>query len=432
MNKKIIVIETDSSFFENLERNFKKEKLIPDFEIERIIPTSKIKIEVIEFCLEKIKILLDKNDIYCVLIDICIIDGKSYPLGIEIAKKIREVLPQVPIFNITNKTEQDKDFDSLSEASLEDIDGVLVKSYLEGENFSKERFNNMFEKAHKKRAISPIANFEKTKLEKTNYEIAIITALDNPEFTALKKIINNYQVLNKNLYKIDENTIYFEGKVSGKNQREINVIIATEDTLGMPSIGCLSTRIITNFHPKYLIILGIAAGIEGKTKIGDILIAEYCWDYGCGKLDMEKGKEVFKPYIQQLKLDEELRQLFIKYKSEDELLNKIRLNYNPEPDTILKLHIGPFASGSAVIANDSFVFNLKEEHKKLIGFDMESYAVFKAAEAFPSHLKPKVISIKSVSDFGNSKKNNDLQPHHQSYAAFTSTMFFKEFISREF
>lgn len=54
---------------------------------------------------------------------------------------------------------------------------------------------------------------------------------------------------------------------------------------------------------------------------------------------------------------------------------------------------------------------------------MESYAVYLAASS-TSVKPPQFVSIKSVSDFAGSSKNED----YQEYAAHTSASFIKEFL----
>ncbi len=431
--KKLIFIETDGRFIKNIENNLKKEGLQNDYSVVNIMPSTESKNVhqlVVESCIGQVVSLDSTEDnIYGIFIDICIIDGESAPLGIEIAKRIRSLFPQIPIFNITNKTKHDFEFDSLSSATLENIDGVLVKSFLEGDAFSKDRFEEIFNKAHIKRSVTASVDDEKN-TENKKFDIAIVTALDDPEFKSVKKIINNVKPINNDKYSIYDCSVYFEGTMAGKN-KDLNVIIACDSRMGMPAISSLATRIINTFKPTYLVTLGIAAGIEGDANIGDILVTEYSWDYGSGKSELIKGKEVFRPYINQLKLDESLRNKFIQYKSKTDILNRIREEFPTPEDSILKLHVGPFASGAAVISNDRFVDELKEKHKKIIGFDMEVYGVYCAAESFPDSIKPKVIAIKSVSDFGNSNKGNPLKKQHQAYAAYTSSEFFKVFAQNE-
>jgi nucleoside phosphorylase len=432
--KKLIFIETDYRFIKNFENNLKKEDLDKEFEVIMIMPDSsakKVEDLVVQSCVDQtLSFEKDEDNIYGIFVDICIIDGISAPLGIKIASILRKYFRQIPIFNITNKTKLDSDFDSLSFATLENIDGVLVKSFLEDDSFSKSRFDTIFTKASLKRAITIDENIKGKDIIDNSYDIAIITALIKPELEAVKKTLKNIKPINKAAYSINDTTIYSEATIEGKN-RELKVVYASDDMMGMPAITSLASRTISSFKPKYIVILGIAAGIEGDTNIGDIMVTEYSWDYGSGKRELINKKEVFRPYVNQLKIDEGLRKILLEYKSNTVLLNEIRDGYPQPEETLLKLHIGPFSSGSAVISSDKFVDELKVEYKKLIGFDMEVYGVFCASESFPDGIKPKVLAIKGVSDFGTSNKNNPLKKHHQAYAAYTSAEFFKRFVKNE-
>jgi nucleoside phosphorylase len=62
--------------------------------------------------------------------------------------------------------------------------------------------------------------------------------------------------------------------------------------------------------------------------------------------------------------------------------------------------------------------------RKVVGLEMEAYAIFQAAH-LAREPRPKVLIAKSVSDFANSRKNDDAQ----QYAAFTSARFIYEFFT---
>ena len=66
--------------------------------------------------------------------------------------------------------------------------------------------------------------------------------------------------------------------------------------------------------------------------------------------------------------------------------------------------------------------DVREQHKNLVGIEMESYAVFTAVE-YSSEPRPKCISIKSVCDFGDESKSDIAH----AYAAHTSSNFLYEF-----
>jgi len=88
----------------------------------------------------------------------------------------------------------------------------------------------------------------------------------------------------------------------------------------------------------------------------------------------------------------------------------------------LKAVLGPVASGAAVVADPTIVQRVQGHARKVVGIDMETYGVFFASQN-ACKPRPAVISIKSVVDFADSKKDDSAHP----YAAFTSAQFLWEF-----
>jgi nucleoside phosphorylase len=98
-----------------------------------------------------------------------------------------------------------------------------------------------------------------------------------------------------------------------------------------------------------------------------------------------------------------------------------------KPSTALRFHIGPGASGSAVVADNSTVEAIQQQHRKLTGLDMEAYGVAAAARSscIP---KPTALVIKSVVDFANSKKSDKWHGYACHVSARTVAEFFERFI----
>lgn len=71
--------------------------------------------------------------------------------GIQIARALRNEYQQTPIFIITDKISFTSEQSLLSEASLEDIDGVFIKHYISGKGFSSEILELILKKASIKR-----------------------------------------------------------------------------------------------------------------------------------------------------------------------------------------------------------------------------------------------------------------------------------------
>jgi nucleoside phosphorylase len=187
--------------------------------------------------------------------------------------------------------------------------------------------------------------------------------------------------------------------------------------MGMPAAAVLTMKIINNFKPNYLVMAGITAGIKGQVNLGDILVADPSWDYGSGKIKDEEGEAVFYPDPQPIRLNPDIKELLTLISNNNSLLDEIKSKWPAEkPETSLKLHIGPVASGAAVLSHNSVIESIKKHNRKLLGVEMESYGVLYAATHCPKP-RPIVIAIKSVCDFADSEKNDN----YQRYAAYTSS-----------
>lgn len=299
--------------------------------------------------------------------------------------------------------------------------------------------------------VKPYLPVEKVVTMSNPYDadIAVITVLDI-EFKSIKQLLSDFAVVSNPVFKDLDHANYYAGSLDSPN-RKLKVILTKSPEMGMPATTATAMKVIFHFKPRYIIMTGIAAGISGKTKIGDILVGEVLWNSGSGKRVRVPVKRLmtssdgaystneinyvskFVPYINQIDLDASVASEINSVIDQELYCNEIKRNYDI---SILKqsarkalslnisIRLGPFASGSSVIANEDIVEELKEQHAKLLGFDMEAYGMFYAAKHSLGP-KPIAISIKSVSDFGDSKKNNPNKDAHQTYAAYTSAAFFK-------
>jgi len=250
----------------------------------------------------------------------------------------------------------------------------------------------------------------KSSIRQYGSEICVIAALHTPELKALLNIkhwnFTNYEAP-------DDPTNYYHGTLKGNK----DIYAAASPRMGLPAAAVLATKMINKFRPKYLVMIGIAAGIKDKAKLGDIIVADPGWDYGNGKITLDaEGVSSFEPSPHQLNLDPIIKKQFDKIEQNHSALAKIYAEWPAnKPDTQLRLHVGPFASGASVIADPGITLTLKDQHRKIVGFDMESYGVMTAGHD-SDEPKPKVIIIKSVCDYGDAAKNDQFQ----AFAAYTS------------
>lgn len=93
--------------------------------------------------------------------------------------------------------------------------------------------------------------------------------------------------------------------------------------------------------------------------------------------------------------------------------------------TVLRMHVGPMASGPAVLADRDHAPLIQRQHRKVLRIDMEAYAIFGAAEQ-ASRPRALPFVIKGVVDFAD-PSNNDSR---QAYAAYVSASLLKAFMEK--
>lgn len=255
---------------------------------------------------------------------------------------------------------------------------------------------------------------------KYNYDLCIITALQS-EMEKIHQLPWNWGAY----LPIDDTSFYRTGHFK-TGKRDYTVATAVAPRMGMVSSALLTAKLLTNLTPRFVVMPGICAGIPGKAKLGDILLADPSWDWQSGKRVNDSGNPAFAVSPHQLPVAEHIRSRGQLLKVDKSLWREVKDGYGGRaPDHELSLVIGPVASGSAVLADEEVVDEIKKQERNLIGVEMEIYGVYSACanSGFP---KPTTFAMKSVCDFANADKNDD----YQDYAAYTSAQAVRIFLEK--
>ena len=304
------------------------------------------------------------------------------------------------------------EFDTALE-ELQQMKEELPLSPIKYENDSNEWITTL------KNYLSLDLRIQTEQREHYDYDAAIICALDNPELEEVRKLPIAW-----NLYNIfGDSTDYYTGIYNGKR-----VVCAASYEMGLSSAAILSTKLITLFRPKYLIMTGIAGGVDRDSlNYGDIMIADPCFDYESGKRVNEGGANILKPDYRQVRLDDSALQAIRRIAAQKENLKLIHdtCTYT-KPDEIPEIKIGFFGSGAAVLSDKKIIEEVLGHTRKFLGFDMEAYSVMLSG-ALATRPKPVTVVMKSVSDFGDGKTDQ-----YQKYAAYTSAKVLLHFLDEVF
>ncbi|MEQ0777693.1 hypothetical protein ABLT15_35850 [Paraburkholderia tropica] len=254
-------------------------------------------------------------------------------------------------------------------------------------------------------------------------DVAIVTALLRPELSEVLQLDYGW----KDRRFSDDPTAYHFGVIP-RTQRSLAVVAASAQRKGMPSSAALAAKMVERFRPKYLVMLGICAGVKGKTSLGDVIVADPSWDCGSGKhAEAADGSAVFLAAPYPHPLDPQISQLANELGNKTESKQVIARAWGDKPTPAnLNIRVGPMASGAAVLATSRAILPIANQNRELIAVEMEAYAVMAAAD-YGRKPSPIPIVIKSVCDFADAEKSDDWQ----DYAAFTSARFFDVLVKND-
>ncbi|MCL0013474.1 hypothetical protein MKU80_020920, partial [Providencia rettgeri] len=228
-------------------------------------------------------------------------------------------------------------------------------------------------------------------------------ALDNVELNA----ILNLNIDWKKLILKNDPSIYYIGNLALSNGETKKLLTVSSTRMGVAASSILTTKICLKFKPKYIFMSGICAGIKDKVGIGDIIIADPVWEWGSGKSTIIDNQQIHQPSPHQISIDASLRSELQTYSRTNEFLEKIynTCNIKNKPKNTLKIHLGPMATGPSVLQDEHIVRRIRSSNKDILAIEMEAYGVLLAAETAHTP-SPKIIIIKSVSDFADIDKND--------------------------
>jgi nucleoside phosphorylase len=260
-------------------------------------------------------------------------------------------------------------------------------------------------------------------LDNSSCDIFIITALMEPEFAAIESLGLEWGAFEP----LDSSQLLRFGEIR-IGDKHYKVATGFSTRMGPVASAILTVKALLKLKPKLVIMAGICAGIPGKAEIGDVIAADISWDWQSGKYIDKSGQEAFEIAPHQLGLDDQCRNQLLLLKRDKDFWNSLAPMAVRTKVDIPKLILGPMATGSSVLADARVTERIKaSQHKNVVGLDMETYAVFAAANA--CNPKVKVMSLKSVCDKGDVKKNDEYQEYAANVSAATVFQFLKNYVA---
>jgi nucleoside phosphorylase len=181
--------------------------------------------------------------------------------------------------------------------------------------------------------------------------------------------------------------------------------------MGNVESGIQTAQAISQLDPSYVLMVGIAAAIKGRARLGDVIVCNQVIYY-------EQAKQTPKgPEIRPISLRADRILLQSAQNLDDKEWHSLVATDGHQDGEIgpPRVHFGPFAVGDKVVAHQAYVSDLTNLHPKLVGVEMESYGVAVAAASALS--RPRFLAIRGVSDFADQQKDDDYRQYASAAAA---------------
>jgi nucleoside phosphorylase len=186
------------------------------------------------------------------------------------------------------------------------------------------------------------------------------------------------------------------------------VVVPPATGMGNVASAAAAQQAIDVWNPRFLLLVGIAAGISGKVALGDLLIPDKIVGYEAGKLTpagLDPDPDPYRP-------DYRLLAAAKAVESAEWAAGIVVARPDASARTPVPW-VGTVHTGEKVVADDHTADDLRTGWRRTIGFEMESLGVALAAY----RNGPGFLMIKGVCDHADPAKGDDWQPYAADAAA---------------
>lgn len=194
-----------------------------------------------------------------------------------------------------------------------------------------------------------------------------------------------------------------ESIVTNKDGRDVRIYLTCVDRMGPVETASAVTATLQEITPAWVILCGIAGGLQSKASLGDVLVPEAIYDYEVGKVSRDPvgGPARFEasPAFYQVSTllhqhASALASTFVPSVATRRLF--------PQPAAVTIHTDGIVASGAKVIADAERAVEVASLHRKVHGIEMEGVGVAVASRRM--RVEEGFLVIKSVSDLADADK----------------------------
>jgi WD40 repeat protein/nucleoside phosphorylase len=291
-------------------------------------------------------------------------------------------------------------------------------------------------------------------METHNVDIVILTVI--PQELAAAKVALNIQDSSGNRSRTqDSQTIYLHGEFfSKRTQRTYSLALGCIGKAGNYDASTGTTEAIQVYNPKLVVLMGIAAGIKGKSKLGEVIFSEKVVAYESAALRRsEDGTPVVQPRPDMFSLPNGIHQDVIFYLAAHKEHNSncpqrlasffqdtggvfptlsIEDQQSLQEHNIIhgiELDVCAVASGEKLLQDPSVLEDIRShQHGRVKIGEMEATGFATACQK----MRRDWLVIRGVSDFGDAYKSDVFHPLASQTAATVLGDFLQQGLELQF
>jgi tetratricopeptide (TPR) repeat protein/nucleoside phosphorylase len=252
-------------------------------------------------------------------------------------------------------------------------------------------------------------------LASSRADVAVLTVIQD-ELFAVRQALG----LSESARVKDANgTVYYRGKVrSERARRDYHVVLTCVGREGNPPTAAAVQEVLHRFSPQAVLLVGIAAGLKHKVRIGDVVFSERVVAYeSAAETRSPDGSAHSEPRPEIRQVPHRMQQDLVNYRPDRERLEdrfhraggafpeplaKDRAFYEEHVATRLSVKRATVASGEKLLRNPDKLLEIRKLHGKTEVGEMEAAGLMQACErqGIPW------LVIRGISDFGDEAKDD--------------------------
>ena len=264
-------------------------------------------------------------------------------------------------------------------------------------------------------------------------ELLFLTALP----VELHALLSTLGLTHSPVQKLSSGTNCWLGEIeSRRTGKPFRVAIGCMGSAGNMGSAAMTTELISAFHPSLVIMVGIAAGIRGKCRLGEVVLSERVISYepaaevldGQGQPRQQTRPDIFPlPYS----IQQDAMVYVCMAETQEKRLTAALESLGVElprgnPDHVapgLLARLATIASGEKLLRNPEKLAGLRDSlHGRIEVGEMEAAGVASACFRANTHF----LIVRGISDFGDGDKDDRFHLAASAGAAIVAVDFVRE------